>query len=233
LRAKLFGLSDSMRPWVAITGVVVLLAASCAHPRHVAPMPSGSTAARDVNPANIRRVGRDLPPGYEVRPVSRDAAPPAIWGLGGARVATPAGCATLADPADGHGQSAQGISGSGPGGIVYAVVAAAPNGPVRLDRSLVSQCPQWTMASGRATAHVRLVDAPRIAGAETLGIAVDIRTSVEGGNEIDSRANTFTAYLGDYYAFTTLISDPGASQSPLAPQFAADLLVKAVSALRA
>jgi hypothetical protein len=41
------------------------------------------------------------------------------------------------------------------------------------------------------------------------------------------------AYLGDYYAFTTLISDPGSPESPLTPQFAADLLVKTVSALRA
>ncbi len=89
------------------------------------------------------------------------------------------------------------------------------------------------MTSRRATARVRLVDAPRIDGAETLGMAADITTSVEGGNQIGSRANTFTAYLGDYYAFTTLISDPGSPQSPLTPQFAADLLVKAVSALRA
>jgi Domain of unknown function (DUF5642) len=89
------------------------------------------------------------------------------------------------------------------------------------------------MTSGRATARVHLVDPPRIDGAETVGMAADITTSVEGGNEIGSRANTFTAYLGDYYAFTTVISDPGAPDSALTPQFAADLLVKAVSALLA
>ena len=81
-------------------------------------------------------------------------------------------------------------------------------------------------------ARVRLIDAPRIDGAETLGMATEITTSVEGGNEIDSRASTFTAYLGDYYAFTTLISDPGSPDPALTPQFAADLLVKSVSALR-
>ncbi len=64
-------------------------------------------------------------------------------------------------------------------------------------------------------------------------MTTDITTSVEGGNQIVSRTNTFTAYLGDYYAFTTLISDPGSPHSSLTPQFAADLLVKAVSALRA
>ncbi|WP_424382574.1 DUF5642 family protein [Mycobacterium sp.] len=222
-----------MRPWVAAVVVVALLLASCAQARQSAPTPSGTTAARHIDPANIKRVGRELPPGYEVTAFSGQAVPPAIWGLGGDSASTPARCAALADPAGGHGQSAQGISGSGAGGIVYAVVAAAPSGPVSLDQQLVSQCSGWTMTSRRATARVRLVDAPRIDGAETLGMAADITTSVEGGNQIGSRANTFTAYLGDYYAFTTLISDPGSPQSPLMPQFAADLLVKAVSALRA
>ena len=222
-----------MRPWAAAVVVVVLLLASCAHARQPAPAPSGTTPAHHIDPANIRRVGRELPPGYEVTAVSGEAAPPAIWGVGGNSASTPARCAALADPAGGHGQSAQGISGSGAGGIVYAVVAAAPSGPVSLDQSLVTQCRGWTMTSGRATARVHLVDAPRIDGVETLGMATDITTSVEGGNQIGSRANTFMAYLGDYYAFTTLISDPGSPQSPLTPQFAADLLVKAVSALRA
>lgn len=215
-----------------IAAVVALLLAACAHARAPVPAPSDNTPAGQINPANLRRIGRELPPGYEVTGVSGVAAPLAIWGLGRDGAATPARCSALADPADGRGESAQGISGSGAGGIVYAVVAAAPGGPVALDQSLVAQCRQWSMTSGRTRARVHLVDSPRIDGAETLGMATDITTSVEGGNEIDSRANTFTAYLGDYYAFTTLISDPGSPHPPLAPQFAADLLVKAVSALR-
>jgi hypothetical protein len=178
-------------------------------------------------------VGRELPPGYEVTAISGPASPPAIWGLGENSASSPPHCAALADPAGGHGQSAQGISGSGAGGIVYAVVATASSGPVSLDPTLVTQCQAWTMTAGRATAHVHLVAAPRIDGAETLGMAAEIITSVEGGNQIGSRTSTFTAYLGDYYAFTTLTSDPGSPQTPLTPQFAAGLLVKAVSALRA
>lgn len=216
-----------MRPSVAGVAVVVLLV-SCGHARQPPPAPPGSTAARHIDPDNIRRVRRDMPPGYEVTPVSARAAPPTIWGIGATSAATPARCAALADPAGGHGQS-QGISGSGAGGIVYAVVVAAP---ASLDRSMVAQCGDWTMTSRRATARVHLIDAPRIDGADTLGMSTDVTTSVEGGNQIGSRANTFTAYLGDYYAFTTLISDPG-SASSLPPQFAADLLVKTVSALRA
>ena len=222
-----------MRPRGAAVVAISALLTSCAHPRPPATVPPGTAPAHPIRPADIRRVGRELPPGYEVTAISGQASPPAIWGLGENSASSPAHCAALADPAGGHGQSAQGISGSGAGGIVYAVVAAAPSGQVSLDQTLVTQCQAWTMTAGRATARVHLVDAPHIDGAETLGMATEITTSVEGGNQIGSRTSTFTAYLGDYYAFTTLISDPGSPQTPLTPQFAAALLVKAVSALRA
>ena len=104
--------------------------------------------------------------------------------------------------------------------------------PVALDPSLPAQCRQWGITGRRASARVRLVDAPHIDGAETVGMMADILTSVEGGTEIDSQASTFTAYLGDYYAFTTVITDPGSPNAALTPQFAADLLVKTVSPLR-
>jgi hypothetical protein len=219
-----------MRFWAA--AMVFPLLAACAHPSQHVPAPLAGGAARHVDPANIRLVRRDIPPGYEVSTVSGMTAPPGIWGLGAAGVATPPRCAALADPVGGHGQSPQGISGSGAGGTVYAVVVAAPTRPLALDQSLVAQCRQWSMTGRRANARVHLVDAPRIDGAETLGMAAEIVTSVEGGNEIDSRASTFTAYLGDYYAFTTLISDPGSPDAALTPQFVADLLMKTVSAVR-
>jgi hypothetical protein len=222
-----------MRLRVAAVVAIVLLPASCAHAHQPAPAPSPATAARHVDPANIRRVGRDLPPGYEVSPISGVAAPSDLWGVAGHGAANPARCAALANPAGGHGQAAQGISGSGAGGILYAVVVAAPTGNLSLDQSLVAQCRQWTMTGGRATARVQLIGSPHIDGVETLGMATDITNSVEGGNEIISRVSTFTAYLGNYYAFTTLISDPVAPPSSLTPQSASDLLVKAVLALRA
>jgi hypothetical protein len=220
--------STDMRVWIA--AVVALLLAACAHPP--APPSSGDEPAQRINPTNIKRVGRELPPGYEVTGISRADTPPAIWGLGVNGATTPPRCAALSDPAGGHHASVQGISGSGVGGIVYAVVAAGSTGPMELDQSLVMACPQWSMTNGRATARVHLVEPPRIDGVRTLGMAVDTTTSVEGGTEIDSQANTFIAYLGDYYAFTALVSDPGSSHPPLPPQFAADLLVKTVSALR-
>jgi hypothetical protein len=210
----------------------LLLLAGCAQPHESPPAPSTSAAAPHVDPSNIRRVRRDLPPGYEAAQIVDVTAPPSVWGLGGAGVATPARCGALADPAGGHGQRAQGISGSGPGGTVYAAVVTAPGGALALDHSVLGQCKQWSMTGRRATARVHLADAPHIEAADTVGMTAEIVTSVEGGNEIASQASTFIAYLGDCYAFTTLVSDPGSPNAALTPQFAADLLVKSVSAVR-
>src|ERR1700742_1963618 len=146
----------------AAAAAVSLLLAGCGQPGDRPPVPSQSAAARHVDPGNIRRVRRDLPPGYEVAPVNATA-PSSIWGLGGVGIATPPRCAPLAEPG-GSDQRAQGISGSGAGGTVYAVVVA---GPFVLDRGLLGQCRQWAMTGKRASAHVHLVDAPRIDGADT------------------------------------------------------------------
>jgi hypothetical protein len=231
-----------MRPfWIgpATIPLVTLLAAACARSPAppVSPSPSRSPSAHGtaVNPANIKRVGRELPPGYEVTTgIPSAASPRVIWELEPDVTAKPPQCAILADPGDGRDQSAQGVSGSGSGGIVDAVVVSLPGlpGPLALDHTVVAACTQWTMIAGHTTASVRLTDAPQIDGVETLGMVTDIRTSVESGTEIDSRAYTFTAYLGDYYAFTTLTTEPGSVLPALPPQFAADLLVKTVSALR-
>jgi hypothetical protein len=233
-----------MRPfWIGplTISVTILLSAACA--RSTAPAagpahPSSSTrAAGDipVNPANIKRVARELPAGYEVTTALPTAASPRVlWRLEEGGTAKPPQCAILADPGDGRDQSAQGVSGSGSGGIVDAVVVAVPGlpGPLVANDDVVAACGRWTQKTGRTSVSVRLTDAPRIDGAQTIGMVADIRTSVESGTEIDSRAYTFTAYLGDCYAFTTLTTDPGSALPALPPQFAADLLVKTVSTLR-
>jgi hypothetical protein len=234
-----------MRPfWI---GPVTLLAAACAQPTAPPPGPGRSSPTKSssahgtVNPANIKRVGRELPPGYEVTTgIPSAASPRVIWRLEAGARAKPPQCSILADPGNGRDQSAQGVSGSGSGGIVDAVVVSLqglpglpePPEPFTLDHNVVAACGQWTMKAGRTTVSVHLADAPRIDGVETLGMVADVRTSVEAGTEIDSRAYTFTAYLGDYYAFTTLTTDPGSVLPALPPQFAADLLVKTVSTLR-
>jgi hypothetical protein len=227
-----------MRPlWIGPALTLVLVGCAQSPAPTASPASSSSSAssqtvrANAINPANIRRVGRELPPGYEVSNVPRAASPLAIWGLGVNSTANPPQCMALADPAAGRDQPAQGVSGSGSGGIVDAVVVAVPTG-LRLDHNVMTACAQWELTAGRTIVSVGLADAPRIDGAETVGMVADIKAAVEAGSEIDSRAYTFVAYLGDYYAFTTLTTDPGSMLPALSPQFAADLLVKTVSTLR-
>src|ERR1700722_2705999 len=228
-----------MRPfWIGpvATPVLTLLVAGCAHSPTPTPSatPTKSPSAHGtvVNPANIKRVVRELPPNYEVSTgIPGGAAPRAIWSLATDATVKPPQCATLADPGNGRDQSAQGVSASGTGGIVDAVVVALP-GLADLDHNLVAACARWTMSDGHTTAGVRLTDPPQIDGVETLGMVAATKSSVGSGTEIDSRVYTFTAYLGNYYAFPTLTTDPGSALPALPPQFAADLLVKTVSTLR-
>lgn len=214
-----------------------MLAAACGHAPAPGPppAPTTTTAPKAVNPANIRRVVRELPPGYEATTgIPSGASPRVIWSLGPEASdahARPAQCGELADPGNGRDQTAQGVSASGTGGIVDAVVVALP-GPADLPDGVVAACGRWTMTAGRTTAAVHLTDAPHIDGVPTVGMVADVKSSVESGAEIDSRTYTFTAYLGNFYAFTTLTTDPGSVVPALPPQFAADLLVKTVSTLR-
>src|ERR1700758_4028198 len=154
-----------MRPfWIGV--VLALLVTACAHSRVTKPpaSPSSSTHGVTVNPAGIKRIVRELPPNYEVTTgIPGGASPRVIWGLGPDATIKPPQCATLADPGNGRDQSAQGVSGSGAGGIVDAVVVSLP-GPVDLDHNLVAACGRWAMIDRHTTVSVRLTDPPHIDG---------------------------------------------------------------------
>jgi hypothetical protein len=199
-------------------------------------LPSAAPQAHTttVDPERIRRIRPELPEGYEVAEVGGYASSPvAFWGFGRGWTAEPPQCAALVDPApDGP---ALGVSGSGTGGIIHVVVVSVPPGavaPVGLDPVRLSECGRWAMEYGGSSAEVTLVDAPVIDGAATLGTSSTIRTVVEAGTQTDSRADTFMAYLGEHVVFVTLVTDPGAVEPPLPPQYASDLLVKTVDTLR-
>ena len=85
---------------------------------------------------------------------------------------------------------------------------------------------------GNTTGTVDLVDAPAIDGAATVGMDTRATTVVEGGTETTSAAFTFSAYFGDYAGVRHRGDGSGSPNPPLGREFAAELLVKTVSALR-
>ncbi|WP_165595582.1 DUF5642 family protein [Mycolicibacterium novocastrense] len=193
--------------------------------------PAGESSSQNppqVNPARIDRARTVLPAGYEVTDLVAPLGPVTAWGYGPQWTAEPARCATLADAAAGATRT-DGWSASGPGGIVYAVVAAAPGD---LDPTVIDECGRWTMSGGRTTGTVTLEPAPPIDAASTIAMATASRTVVEGGTETVSHAETVTVYLGDHVAFVAVVTDPGSPNPQLGSDFTAHLMTETVSALR-
>ncbi|OBC05392.1 hypothetical protein A5784_11200 [Mycobacterium sp. 852013-50091_SCH5140682] len=214
---------------VAAAAAVAWCAAACAgSPESSSPTSSTSVAAVTVNPVRIDRVRQALPPGYDVAPIDKRITPIALWGFGSQWTADPPQCSAWAAPAV-DPATARGWSGSGPGGIVYAVVARTTAPP---DLTLGEQCGEWGLRGGHSTGTVMTVAAPAIPDAVTTGMTTVISTVVEGGNETRLHADTFTADLGEFHCFVTIVTDPGSPVPPLGPEYAADLLVKTVSAIR-
>ena len=212
----------------ALLAALSFCVAACGHAPFSAPSTATTASSASVNPVRIERVRTELPSGYEVAALSGRAAPVAFWGLGPDWGADPPRCGPLADPVA-AAATTRGWSASGAGGIVYAVVAGSK---ATLDPSLLDECGQWTVSAGHTSGTVAFVAAPAIDGTGTVGLSTTITTVVEGGTETHSHADTFTAYLGDYVAFVTVVSDPGSPNPSLGQDFAAGLLVKAVRALR-
>jgi hypothetical protein len=212
----------------ALLAALSLGAAACGQAPASVPPTVTSPSSTALNPARIERVRTELPSGYEVTGLSGRAAPVALWGLRSDWTAHPPQCGALADPAA-DAATTRGWSASGAGGIVYAVAAVSK---ATLDPSLIDECGQWAVSAGHTRASVTIVTAPTIDGAATVGLSATTTTVVEGGTETHSHADTVTAYLRDYVAFVTVVSDPGSPNPPLGQDFAANLLVKTVSAVR-
>lgn len=210
---------------------LTLVSAACGQPPEPAPVPASSAPANlVVNPARIDRARDALPDGYEVSRYTGPPAPFALWGFRDPPTSDPAQCAVLGAPAV-DAATAKGWSGSGPGGIVYAVVADAASGPP--SPALLAECERWTAVSGRTTGTVTGLPGPVIDAADTVGMSTTAVTVVEGGTETRSRTDTFVAHLGRYLCFVAVVTDPGSPLPALGSGFASDLLTETVSTLRA
>ena len=213
----------------ALCATVALLAVACGpagNPRQETT--TSAPVSTKGNPARIDRVRTDLPGGYETADLTGVVTPTGLWGLGAPWAADPPQCGPLADPAV-DPVSTKGWSGSGTGGIVYAVVAASTAG---LDPAVRESCGQWTLSAGKASGSVTLTTAPVIENVQTVAMATATTTVVEGGTETHSHADTVTAYLDGYVAYVTVVTDPGSPNPQLGAEFANELIVKTVVALR-
>jgi hypothetical protein len=197
--------------------------------------PRGGTAVDDavsaevINPDNLPRMRHNFPAGYEVENLTGPFSPAGLWGLTAGWVADPPRCAALAAPAA-EAAPTRGLSGSGPGGIIYTVVATTDAPAPALE--MLNACARWTITSPNSTATVDLVDAPRMDRVATVATASATRTVVEGGRETDSAARTATAYPGEHIVFVTVVTDPGSPQPQLPQDFAAEFLAQTLAALR-
>ncbi|CDO06988.1 DUF5642 family protein [Mycolicibacterium cosmeticum] len=214
---------------MAICLVATVGVTACGSPSDVAPPApnpgTSSGAPGPVRPAAVARARADLPAGYEVTDITEPVAPVFFWGFKSGWVAQPEHCGELVDP--GAGTPVRGWSASGPGGIVYAVVAgpgaraAAPDG-----------CAAWSLTGGHTSATVTPGPAPTIPDAPTVAMSAVATTTVEGGTVTRMHADTVTAYLaGAYIASVTVVTDPGSAQQTLPADTAPHLLAQVVSAV--
>jgi hypothetical protein len=214
---------------MAVCLVAAVGVTACGSPPHLASPSSAPVTSPGVpgtvQPAAVARARVDLPTGYEVTDIAEPVAPASFWGFKPGWIAVPEHCGELADP--GAGTPVRGWSASGPGGIVYAVVAgpgaraAAPDG-----------CAAWSLTGGHTSAAVTLGPAPAIPDTPTVAMSAVATTTVEGGTVTRMHADTAIAYLpGTYIAAVTVVTDPGAAQQTLPTETAPHLLAQVVSAV--
>ncbi|MCH9643115.1 MAG: DUF5642 family protein [Actinomycetia bacterium] len=210
---------------------LALLSTGCGQsPQPIAASSSGEAVSRQIDPARIDRARDELPDGYEVAAFAGPPAPITLWSFGDEAVSVPSQCLALATPAVGSAATS-GWSASGPGGIVYAVVARSSHREAP-DPALLAECARWTLTSGRATGTVTARSGPIIDTVRTVAMSTVATVVVEGGTETRLRAETLVAYLVGYVCFVALITDPGSSSPTLGAVFATDLLNSALSAMR-
>ncbi|MCH9700783.1 MAG: DUF5642 family protein, partial [Actinomycetia bacterium] len=159
---------------------LALLCAACAQSSEpVSPSSSMETASAQIDPTRIDRARGQLPPGYEVAAYTGPLEPVRVWSFADGAVSEPTQCLALAAPAV-DSATMRGWSASGPGGIVYAVVAPSHH-PELPDADLLADCARWTLTSGRTSGAVIARPGPRIDAAQSVAMSIDVTTVVEGG----------------------------------------------------
>jgi hypothetical protein len=210
---------------VLACSVLALLCAACGQPGPT-PKPPSTAPTRPADPAGIDRIRTRLPADYELATLPKPPMPLTFWGIAPGWSSDPATCGAL--PALDPNAMTRGWAASGPGGIVYALVA---NGPAP-SSEVLDECATWTLTGGRTTVAATLGDGPRISDAHTVTMTAVVTTSVENGTETHSQARTLVAYIANLAVSVTVVTDPGSDVARLPEQLPAELLGAAVQAIR-
>lgn len=197
----------------------------------------GSQASQSADIARVTGLKASFGPEYKVTEVARTGIDPNL--LTGQKLPDglkfdPAGCATFATgqlvpPGTKGNMAAVSAEGQGTRFIVIAVetneaVPVTDPGP---------DCKKVTFGGGAVRGAVESVDAPKIEGAQTLGVHRVLQTVINGAPRTGEVYN-YSAHFGDYQVIVTAnpLVVPDKPVVPVNTQRAAELLVAGVNAIR-
>lgn len=197
----------------------------------------GSGGSQSADIAKISELKASFGPDYRVTEVPRTGIDPKL--LAGQKLPDglkfdPPGCAKFATgqlvPPGTKGNMAA-VSAEGQGNR-FIVIAVETNEPVPVTDP-GADCTKVTFSGGALRGSVESVDAPKIDGAQTLGVHRILQTVINGQPRTGEVYN-YSAHFGDYQVIVTAnpLVVPGKALAPVNTQRAAELLVAGVGAIR-
>jgi len=196
---------------------------------------SGGSPSADI--AKVSALKPSFGPGFKVTEVPRTGIDPKL--LAGQKLPDglkfdPPGCATFATgqlvPPGTKGNMAA-VSAEGQGNR-FIIIAVETNEPVPVTEP-GADCRKVTFSGGAVRGSVESVDAPKIDGAQTLGVHRILQTVINGQPRTGEVYN-YSAHFGDYQVLVTAnpLVVPDKPVAPVNTQRAGELLVAGVNAIR-
>lgn len=170
----------------------------------------------------------------EVAPTGIDPALLASQSMPAGLTFDPAGCARFAQgqsvPAGTEGNMAA-VSAEGEGNR-FVVIAVQTSTAVPVIEP-ESQCRKVAFTGGPTRGTVEVVDAPRIEGAETIGVHRMLQTVIDGTSRT-GEVYSYSAHFGNYQVIVSAnpLVSPGRPVVPVDTGRARDLLIAGVEAVR-
>jgi hypothetical protein len=197
----------------------------------------GSGGSQSADIAKVLSLKASFGPEYKVTEVPRTGIDPKL--LAGQKLPDglkfdPLGCATFATgqlvPPGTKGNMAA-VSAEGQGNR-FIVIAVETNEPVPVSEP-GTDCKKVAFSGGAVRGTVESVDAPKIDGAQTLGVHRVLQTVINGQPRTGEVYN-YSAHFGDYQVLVTAnpLVVPDKPVVPVNTQRAGELLVAGVDAIR-